>query len=63
MNHFSNKTLNGKWAHEIASLHLYIFWSFSEANNHFLLCIENWYEDKLALEQEYRKNPDSRIVS
>ena len=24
---------------------------------------ENWFEDRLALEQEYRKNPDTRMVS
>ena len=29
----------------------------------FIFTIENWYEERLALDQEYRLNPDKRMVS
>jgi hypothetical protein len=31
---------------------------------HYLVSnLDNWYEDRLALEQDYRVNPDKRVVS
>ena len=45
MNHFNNITLNGK---------LYFFLTVT-------LCLENWYEERLALEQAYKKDPAARM--
>ena len=26
------------------------------------ICVENWYEERLALEQAYRQNPEKRVI-
>ena len=48
MNHFSNKTLNGKWAQETFHIQLLFFGRFM--TKLIFVCTDNWYEDKLALE-------------
>ena len=60
MQHFSNKTLNGRCC-ETNHL-IYIFFS-KFLSNMSILYLENWYEERLALDQDYRKNPDKRMVS
>ena len=65
MNHFNNKTLNGKSRlYELLkrvrdNANLYIF----PNTLFFSRFLENWYEDRLALEQAYKKEPEKRIVS
>lgn len=29
----------------------------------FWMLLDNWYEDRLAIEQEYKKDPEKRMVS
>ena len=47
---FSNKTLNGKFK---------IFYMVNiQILNISFIDIENWYEDRLAFVQDYKKNPE-----
>ena len=57
MQHFSNKTLNGKYFKNSQNLIGIV------QLTDILFFIENWYEERLYIEQTYQKKPDLKIVS